>query len=89
VVLLLNKVRVRGVRIVSVGLVRINFISYLTTAMILLHDWKSDSSRGVKFTLKKKEKIETKRILFSQKKSYMYFSFIFFYFLMLFNFYFE
>jgi hypothetical protein len=36
--------------------------------MIFLHDGKSDSSRGVKFTLKKKEKIEIKRNLFSQKK---------------------
>ncbi len=55
---LLNKVRVRRVRIVSAGLVRINFKSYLTIAMIFLHDGKSDSSRDVKFTLKKKEKIK-------------------------------
>jgi len=55
VVLLLNKVRVRGVRIVSVGLVRINFKRYSSTAMIFLHDRKSDSSRDVQFTLKKKE----------------------------------
>ena len=64
-VLLLNKVRVRGVRIVRVGLVRINFKSYLTTAVIFLHDRKSDSSRGVKFTLGEKEKIDIKRIPFS------------------------